>query len=102
MFPAPKIFTSDDTIWVVNEEMVEDLKSLQHDYCNVMESAVENYSKAISNEALDSPPQTVIISDQRPIALMNLALENPPKLIPCEMTDYYHKQLPSVTNPQAD
>ena len=84
MFSAPEIFTSDDTIWVVNEEMVEDLKSLQHDYCNVMESAVENYSKAISNEALDSPPQTIIINNQHPIALMNSTLENPPELIPYE------------------
>ena len=72
MLPAPEIFTFDDTIWVANEEMLEDSSSLQHDYWNVIESAIEKYPIAIPYETLDSPPQIVISSNQQyPNALMN-------------------------------
>lgn len=51
--------------------MVEDSTSLQHDYCNVMESTIENYPKVIPYETLGSLPQTVITSYHSPSALMH-------------------------------
>ena len=84
MFSGPEFFTSDNTIWVGNEEMLEDSTSLQHDYCNVIECAMESYSKAIPDETLYSPPHTVIINNQNPSALINSVFESPTELIPDE------------------
>ena len=41
-FCAPQIFTSANTMWVVNEELVEDLKLLQHDSSNGGEKSLQH------------------------------------------------------------
>jgi hypothetical protein len=50
-----KIFTCDDTIWVENEEKVEELTSLEHDYANGMLSTIEYPPKFVSSETLYKP-----------------------------------------------
>lgn len=82
--------------------MLADSTSLQHDYCNVIESAMEKYPKAIPDETLDSRPLTVIINNQNPSALINSVFESPAELIPNEtLGSLAHTVTPSSESPSA-